>query len=164
MNGGDDGPLKGFTTYKTAGTAKGRLSRSKSHKTPHSVGWVVGWKISRSSLKMFPSFCFKSESVSSTYYSVISKMAAGSSRRGCSPASSIERGSLRAAEISSAWTQNSKTKLIVNALATSEGECATATRQPRRVAQEVVSVGPPIRGTIFREVAAMTTTSFPTAA
>ncbi len=34
--------------------------------TLHSVGWVVGWKISRSSLKMFPSFCFKSESVSST--------------------------------------------------------------------------------------------------
>jgi hypothetical protein len=53
-NGGDDetrtrdlcrdsGPLKGFTTtYKTAGTAKGRLSCSKSHKTPHCVGWVVG--------------------------------------------------------------------------------------------------------------------------
>jgi hypothetical protein len=62
-NGGDDGtrtrglcrdsgPLKGFTTtYKTAGTAKGRLSRSKSHKTPHSVGSVVGWKISGSSLE-----------------------------------------------------------------------------------------------------------------
>ncbi len=53
-NGGDDetrtrdlcrdsGPLKGFTTtYKTAGTARGRLSCSKSHKTPHCVGWVVG--------------------------------------------------------------------------------------------------------------------------
>ena len=41
----DSGPLIGFTaTYKTAGTAKGRLSLSKSHKTPHPVGWVVGWK------------------------------------------------------------------------------------------------------------------------
>jgi hypothetical protein len=40
-------------TYKTARTAKGRLSRSKSHKTLHPVGWVVGWKISRSSLRMF---------------------------------------------------------------------------------------------------------------
>jgi hypothetical protein len=48
-NGGDDetrtrdlcrdsGPLMGFTTtYKTAGTAKGRISRSKSSKAPHSV-------------------------------------------------------------------------------------------------------------------------------
>src|ERR1700722_20906386 len=53
-NGGDDetrtrdlcrdsGPLIGFTTtYKTAGTAKGRLSRSESYKTLRAVGWVVG--------------------------------------------------------------------------------------------------------------------------
>ena len=53
-NGGDDetrtrdlcrdsGPLRGFTTtYKTAGTAKGRLSRSKSYKTLRAVGWIVG--------------------------------------------------------------------------------------------------------------------------
>ena len=68
-NGGDDETRTRDLcrdSYKTAGTAKGRLSRSKSHETLHSVGWVVGWKISRSSLKMFPSFCFKSESVSST--------------------------------------------------------------------------------------------------
>ena len=54
-NGGDDetrtrdlcrdsGPSIGFTTtYKTAGTAKGRLSCSKSRKTVRAVGWVVGW-------------------------------------------------------------------------------------------------------------------------
>jgi hypothetical protein len=54
-NGGDDetrtrdlcrdsGPLIGFiTTYKTAGTAKGRLSGSKSYKTLRAVGWIVGW-------------------------------------------------------------------------------------------------------------------------
>jgi hypothetical protein len=56
MNGGDDGtrtrglcrdsgPLIGFiTTYKTAGTAKGRLSGSKSYKTLRAVGWIVGWE------------------------------------------------------------------------------------------------------------------------
>jgi len=55
-NGGDDetrtrdlcrdgGPLIGFTTtYKTAGTANGRIRRSKSSKAPHSVGRIVGWK------------------------------------------------------------------------------------------------------------------------
>ena len=41
------GPLIGFTTtYKTAGTANGRISRSKSSKAPHSVGRIVGWKFS----------------------------------------------------------------------------------------------------------------------
>jgi hypothetical protein len=56
-NGGDDetrtrdlcrdsGPVIGFTiTYKTAGTAKGRPSRSKPHKALHPVGWVVGWSL-----------------------------------------------------------------------------------------------------------------------
>ena len=39
----DSGPLIGFTTtYKTAGTAKGRLSRSESYKTLRAVGWIVG--------------------------------------------------------------------------------------------------------------------------
>jgi hypothetical protein len=55
----DSGPSIGFTaTYKTAGTAKGRLSRQKSRKTTHSVGRIVGWK---SHLERYFSFAMTSE-------------------------------------------------------------------------------------------------------
>jgi len=54
LNDGDDGtrtrglrresgPAIGLYN-KIAGSAKGRLSWQKSHKTQYSVSWVVGWK------------------------------------------------------------------------------------------------------------------------
>src|SRR5215469_468396 len=90
-NGGDDetrtrdlcrdsGPPEGFaTSYKIAGTAKGRLSRSKSRKTHRSVGWVVGWRKSRSSLRMFPSNVFSSARLDSVR---ISRRGAGAASQG----------------------------------------------------------------------------------
>jgi hypothetical protein len=46
----------GFTTYKTAGTAK---NTRKSYKTSHVVGWIVGWKKSANSLVTYVFISYK---------------------------------------------------------------------------------------------------------
>jgi hypothetical protein len=46
-------------------------------------------------------------------------------------------------------------KAVVNAPCTASGLCADANLHPRKVAQIVVRVGPPIRITIFRVVVAI---------
>jgi hypothetical protein len=68
---------------------------------------------------------------------------------------SSNRGSLIAAANNRAWNVHRRRKARVNAPETASGLDADPNLHPRKVAQIVVRVGPPIRITIFRVVVAI---------
>src|SRR5580692_8946403 len=87
------------------------------------------------------------------YSDIISNKAGDSSAS--SVALSKERGNLRAAANKKACNPQRRTKAAVNALERLALDCASPNLHPRKVAQSVVTVGPPRRCTMLSDVVAI---------